>query len=79
MSTITESQVRSYAGSAVDFAALLKGVRSLKPKCVDCGVALQESVTGVRVRLSDDGKEQKLCRACAVSEIGEALVETLPR
>lgn len=79
MSTLHEGQARSFTSSGVDFAALLAGVRSLKPKCVDCGVALQESVTGVRIRLSDKGKEEKLCRACAVSEIGETLIETLPR
>lgn len=67
------------AGTAVDFNALLEGVCALKPKCTDCGILLQESVTGVRTRLSDSGKAKKLCRACAVSEIGENLVADLPK
>lgn len=79
MNKFVEGQACGYASSPVDFAALLAGVRALKPRCVECGVSLQESVTGVRVRFSDDGMAEKLCRACAVSEIGETLIETLPR
>lgn len=67
------------APAGVDFSALLKGVRSLKPKCAECGIALQESVTGVRTRVTGAGHSEKLCRACAVSEIGESLIANLPR
>lgn len=67
------------AASGVNFDGLLASVRALKPKCVECGVPLQESITGVRFRQTDDGETEKLCRACAVAEIGEALVTTLPR
>lgn len=67
------------AGASVDFSSLLEGVRALKPKCVECGIPLQESLTGVRVRKSEDGHTEKLCRACAVSEIGERLIADLPK
>lgn len=66
-------------GKAVNFSALINGVRQLKPRCADCGIALQESVTGVRTRLDDEGHAQKLCRSCAIFEIGERLVQDLPR
>ena len=79
MSKIELPDAEQGARVAVDFSALLEGVRTLKPKCAECGVALQESVTGVRSRISDDGIAQKICRACAVSEIGENLVRDLPR
>lgn len=79
MQTVAADSVCYSAATAVDFSALLEGVRALKPKCADCGIPLQESVTGVRTRLTDDGKAEKLCRACAVTEIGESLVLHLPR
>lgn len=79
MSTHQERPTRNGADASMDFATLLAGVRALQPTCVDCGVALQAAVTGVRFRLSDEGKKEALCRACAVSEIGEALLESLPR
>lgn len=65
-------------GAIPDFGRLFGAVRALKPKCTDCGIPLQESVTGIRSRQNGD-KVEKLCRACAVSAIGERLLEDLPR
>jgi len=59
-------------------SALLAGIRHCKPKCAVCDRPLQESVTGVRTRESDEGIEEKLCRACFVDEIADMVSNKLP-
>ena len=59
-------------------SALLAGIRHCKPKCAVCDRPLQESVTGVRTRESEDGVEEKLCRACFVDEIAGKVANQLP-
>ncbi|WP_199026608.1 hypothetical protein [Ralstonia sp. ASV6] len=79
MANVAENIKFQNAAGGVNFDGLLAGVRALKPKCAECGIPLQESITGVRFRETDEGTTEKLCRACAVTEIGEELVTTLPR
>jgi hypothetical protein len=79
MANVAENFKFQNAADGVNFDGLLAGVRALKPKCAECGVPLQESITGVRFRQTEEGATEKLCRACAVTEIGENLVTTLPR
>lgn len=70
---------RLVPGQAVDFTALFAGVRALAPKCVDCQVPLDEDVTGIRTRSNDQGGTDEICRACAVSAIGERLLLDTPK
>jgi hypothetical protein len=67
------------AAGGVNFEGLLAGVRALQPKCAECGIPVDESTTGVRYRQTAAGATEKLCRACAVTEIGESLMDALPR
>lgn len=73
-----EMKFQNMAGG-VNFEGILATVRTLQPKCMECGIPLEESITGLRFRQTDEGATEKLCRACAVTEIGEQLVTTLPR
>lgn len=66
-------------GEVVDFSGLYAGILKYKPKCPDCGVPLQESETGVRARVSDDGEVQHVCRPCALEEIAERLLVDMPQ
>lgn len=70
---------RYVPGGQLDFSGMFKQIRENKPKCVECGVSLQESVTGVRTRLNDLGEQEKMCRACAVEELADRIVQDLPR
>lgn len=74
MANVSEKFKFQNAAGGVNFDGLLAGVRVLQPKCAECGCSLQESITGVRFRETNEGTAEKLCRACAVSEIGEELV-----
>jgi hypothetical protein len=67
------------AASDVDFSALLAGVRAIAPRCVECGVPLDFAMTGIRFRMTEAGDEGKLCRPCAVTEVGESLLSDLPK
>jgi len=78
MSRVLE-QGRYVSGAKLDFSGLYAAIRANKPKCVVCDVSLQESITGVRTRVSDEGKIEKMCRACAVAELAENIVQDLPR
>lgn len=64
------------AASDVDFSSLLAGVRALAPRCA---VPLDFALTGIRIRMTESGSEEKLCRPCAVTEIGESLLNHLPK
>lgn len=67
------------AASDVDFSSLLAGVRALAPRCAECAVPLDFALTGIRIRMTESGSEEKLCRPCAVTEIGESLLNHLPK
>lgn len=54
-----------------NFAALLAAVRSLRPKCPDCGHPLGPERADVRIRLDDSGQHEKVCRPCFQGEIAE--------
>ena len=73
----TEAQLEDLSPT-VNFSALTEAVRQLRPSCVECGTGLSESETGIRTRLDDDGHPEKLCRSCALAEIGERLVQDSP-
>jgi hypothetical protein len=79
MTTFAEGLAFQSAAGGVDFPALLAGVRALQPKCVVCGIPTDESTTGVAVRNDESGRPERLCRACARTEIGERLVLDTPR
>lgn len=66
-------------GSPLDFAALMRGVRALKPACLDCSVPLDIVETGIRTRQNDAGGSESVCRACALPELGDRLLEDLPQ
>lgn len=66
-------------GQAVDFKRMFEALRDLKPKCLDCGVPLELSETGIRKRLNDQGQEEEICRTCFVSEVGERLLVDTPK
>jgi hypothetical protein len=67
------------AASEVDFSGLLAGVRAIAPRCAECEVPLDFELTGIRFRMTEAGDEEKLCRPCAVTEIGESLLSSLPK
>lgn len=63
---------------AVNFAALLAGVRSIQPRCPDCSRPLDAEHEGVRTRINAAGKPEKVCRPCFQGELAEALMNDLP-
>ena len=67
------------AKAPVDFDVLADGVRALAPKCAECGIPLDADTTGIRERQTEAGPVERLCRACALTELGEAVVRDIPK
>ena len=64
----------------VDYNRLMNAIRARKTKCADCARPLQESVTGVKKRRIFDGEGLELvCDACFYRELGEHLLDDMPR
>lgn len=59
------------AASVSNFEQLLAAVRALRPKCPECGHALDPEGEGVRVRHTDMGATERVCRPCFHAEIAE--------
>jgi hypothetical protein len=69
-SCTTEGAVRLVGRSFLHSAHGLRGEMENAP---------DESTTGVRVRTDEAGHPERLCRACALTELGERLVLDTPR
>lgn len=54
---------------AVDFQSMLTALRSLRPLCPDCTAPMDIRSQEVRVRESDSGQLERVCRSCFNGEI----------
>lgn len=60
-----------------EYIKLLTAIRSRKTKCADCARPIQESVTGVKHRNVESGRES-ICDACFYQELGDSLPTDMP-
>ncbi len=63
----------------LDFSALMAQLRAMRPKCPDCGVGMHTEDTGIRIRMTDAGQPEKVCRDCFLGELVDPLLVDMPR